>query len=580
VVRGVCCENGGRVRGFIHQHNAELVAVKDNLKKLNDELESKVLERTHALTVSEERFRIVSQATNDAIWDWDIARNKVWFGDGYFKIFGYKSNGDELSRADWVEKIHPEDRVATRDSLQNVIDNKQTQWNHEYRFRRADGTYADVLDRGYVMHDENGMAYRMLGSMLDLTELKRTERELENNIAQREFLADSMPLIVCVSDAELQFNFVNREFSRYTGFSSTEVLESGWKKLMHPQDHADFVNLWSVARNNHQQFEIEVRIKHHSGEYHWNLLRVNARLNHDRTVLSWVLTFIDIHVQKSLNETLEKMVEARTHELQRMNEALESSNHDLQQFASVASHDLQEPLRKIHMFSKLIKDKAGAGLSEDNKRFLDKIMQASLRMKSIITNVLNFSRLSADDNKFESVDLGDVIGELIDDLEVAIKERRAKVEVGAFCKLEVIPGQMRQVFQNLISNSLKFCKPDEDPCIKIYSETIREKSFDSEYSDDGPYCRITIQDNGIGFNEKFKEDIFDLFHRLHSKDSYDGTGIGLAIVKKIIEKHHGLITASSKENEGATFVIVLPVTQWETQRKVSTYYDQANIASG
>lgn len=561
----------------LKKNYGELVAAKDNLKRLNDDLENKVVERTQALSKSEERFRIVSQATNDAIWDWDFSQNKVWYGEGFLKLFGHRHKNNESARAEWLELIHPDDRAQTKESLFHIINTQQNQWSHEYRFRRADGSYANVLDRGYVLHDENGTPYRMLGSMLDLTELKRAELEVENNIAQREFLAESMPLIVCVADPDFGLSFVNNQFNRYTGLSFEEVFDKGWSRIMHHDDYDQFVKAWEGARDRQHHFEIEVRL-FHQGEYHWNLLRANARMQNDRVIMNWVLTFIDIHAQKSLNETLEKMVKSRTEQLQRMNEALEASNHDLQQFASVASHDLQEPLRKIHMFSKLVRDK-GVSLPDDSKRYLDKIMQASSRMKSIITNVLNFSRLSADDNKFESVDLGELIGDLLEDLEVAIKERGARVDIGAFCRLEVIPGQMRQVFQNLISNSLKFSRPDAPPHIRISSETVGERSFESKSEKDGPYCRITIRDNGIGFNEKFKENIFDLFHRLHSKDTYEGTGIGLAIVKKILEKHGGIITANSKEDEGATFVIVLPVEHQEVQKKVN-HYDQANIISG
>jgi two-component system CheB/CheR fusion protein len=561
----------------LKKNYGELVAVKDNLKRLNDELENKVVERTQALSKSEERFRIVSQATNDAIWDWDFAQNKVWYGEGFLKLFGHHPKNNESVRAEWLELVHPDDRVQTKDSLYHIINTLQNQWSHEYRFRRADGSYANVLDRGYVLHDENGTPYRMLGSMLDLTELKRAELEVENNIAQREFLAESMPLIVCVADPNFGLSFVNNQFNRYTGLSFEDVFAQGWKLIMHHDDYDQFIKAWEDARDRQRHFELEVRL-FHQGEYHWNLLRANARMQSDRVIMNWVLTFIDIHTQKSLNETLEQKVKSRTVQLQRMNEALEASNHDLQQFASVASHDLQEPLRKIHMFSKLVRDK-GVSLPEESKRYLDKIMQASSRMKSIITNVLNFSRLSAEDNKFESVDLGELIGDLLEDLEVAIQERGARVDIGGFCRVEVIPGQMRQVFQNLISNSLKFSKPNVNPYIKVSSETVGERSFESKHQENGPYCRITIQDNGIGFNEKFKENIFDLFHRLHSKDTYEGTGIGLAIVKKILGKHGGIITASSKEDEGATFVIVLPVEHGERSKKVN-HYDQANIISG
>jgi two-component system CheB/CheR fusion protein len=318
-------------------------------------------------------------------------------------------------------------------------------------------------------------------------------------------------------------------------------------------------------------------LQHNSGGYQWTLFRAKARLEDGKELLSWVITIIDINAQKVLNETLERKVNERTEELQRINEALEASNHDLQQFASVASHDLQEPLRKIHMFSKLVRDKHISALPDDAKVYLEKIMQSSGRMKSIITNVLNFSRLSAEDNNFEFVDIDDIVKDLLEDLEITIRERNATIKLESSCQLEAIRGQIRQVFQNLISNSLKFSKSDTPPVVTISSEYVAEKSFTSASGKDGAFCRIRIQDNGIGFEEKFKENIFALFHRLHSKDRYEGTGIGLAIVKKIVEKHSGIITADSVAGHGATFTIVFPVLQ-QARKREDIVYDQANTS--
>lgn len=555
----------------------ELVSVKDNLKKLNTELENKVRERTRELTVSEERFRLVSRATNDAIWDWDFMNNKVWWGDSFYKLFGYEKDDVSTDRASWLNAIHPEDRERVRVSIDKVINSRDSQWSCEYRFAKANGTYAFILDRGYVLHDEYGTPYRMLGSMLDLTDLRRTEQELVSNIQQREFLAESMPLIVSTAGADLRIDFINRYFETYTGLPQEKALGHGWHEAIHKDDLMGVLEGWKVALEHKADFEREVRIRHVHGDYHWNILRAKARLNGEGELLNWVITLVDINSQKLISETLERKVLQRTDQLQRINQALEASNHDLQQFASVASHDLQEPLRKIHMFSKLIKDKHIAVLPEDAQQYLDKIMQASGRMKSIITNVLNFSRLSADDNNFEFVDLRELIADLVEDLEVTIKERDARINVDASSKVEAIRGQLRQVFQNLVSNSLKFSRQDVPPEVNIRSETILEKSFDSGADSQGRFVRITITDNGIGFDDKFKENIFALFHRLHSKDRFEGTGIGLAIVKKIIEKHGGLITANSRNGHGATFVIVLPVYQNKgSERKRNLQYNEAD----
>ena len=182
-------------------------------------------------------------------------------------------------------------------------------------------------------------------------------------------------------------------------------------------------------------------------------------------------------------------------------------------------------------------------------------------MKTLIVEILQYSRLSAKEFPLECVDLQELIKELIEDFELVIGEKGATITTSNLPCLDVNRGQIRQVFQNIISNALKFSKKDQAPHIQISSKMLAEKSFDSVENRDGAYCLISIRDNGIGFDEQYVHKIFSLFERLNSKDSYEGTGIGLAITKKIIDKHNGMITARSREGEGAEFLILLPVMQ-------------------
>lgn len=267
---------------------------------------------------------------------------------------------------------------------------------------------------------------------------------------------------------------------------------------------------------------------------------------------------------QALNDALEDKIKERTRELVSANKGLENSNTELQQYASVASHDLQEPLRKIVTFSRLIWERFLESTPEADT-YMRKIIDSTERMRSLIDDLLNYSKLSAESH-FETVDLNILLSQTLQDLELSIAERGAKVIIDELPSLEVIRGQMRQVFQNLISNALKFSKKGVVPHIRIWSETVKEKSTTAYADPSGDYVRIYIKDNGIGFDETYLHKIFVLFQRLHGRSEYEGTGIGLAIVKKIIEKHNGLLTAKSKEGEGTTFVIVLPVRQ-EIQHK-------------
>lgn len=546
----------------LKKNYVELINAKENLKKLNTELEYKVAERTQLLSESEERFRMVARATNDAVWDWDIVNNKIWFSDAFYLKFGYDQN-QSFDRQQWLEKISPGQVEMIDKSIHKAINTGVRHWSKEYSFRKADGEYAHILDRGYVLHDDQyGTPYRMLGSMLDITELKRAEQEIANSIAQKKFLAESMPLIVWTSDPVGSVDFVNRQFEMYTGIKYEDALVDGWRQAIHHDDVRALEILWKESIEYGSDFQQDVRVRLFTGEYHWNILRAKAQKDPEGKIVNWVITTIDINDQKQQNETLEKKVDERTRELTKMNRALEVSNSDLQQFASVASHDLQEPLRKIHLYANLIHDRHGEHL-DGASVYLQKILTSSSRMKSIITNIMSYSKLSADSVEFQQTDLNEMINSLVEDLEVSISEKDAQIHVSKIPLIDTIPGQMRQVFQNIIGNALKFSKPDMPPVISITANRVDRLSLNAAAHPQGEFCCITIKDNGIGFDQKFSENIFLLFHRLHSKDAYEGTGIGLAIAKKIVEKHHGLISASGRENFGSTFTIVLPLHQTE-----------------
>jgi len=238
---------------------------------------------------------------------------------------------------------------------------------------------------------------------------------------------------------------------------------------------------------------------------------------------------------------------------------LETTNHELQQFAWVVSHDLKEPLRKIQAFCGIIRDKFLKG-NEEAESYLERAISSSNRMSTLINDLLDFSRLSVS-TLFKPTVLNATIDELLHDFDTIINEKHAVIKRGDLPVLEAVPTQMRQIFQNLISNALKFSKKEVTPVITISSERIHKKAIDSPPSPTGKYCRITVTDNGIGFDEKYLDRIFVIFQRLNNRTTYEGTGIGLAIAKKIVDKHNGLITATSKENVGTSFIIVLPIDQ-------------------
>ena len=266
-----------------------------------------------------------------------------------------------------------------------------------------------------------------------------------------------------------------------------------------------------------------------------------------------------------IKESLEQKVAERTKDLLIINAELQRSNTELQQYAYIASHDLQEPLRKILTFSRIVTERYLDQMPEAAS-YMNRVIAASERMRRLINDLLNYSRLT-EVLQFKRTDLNEVLRETLSDLELTIKEKDASFTIDNLPAAEVVQLQLKQVFQNIISNALKFSRPGKPPQIKIQSELVDEKSFTSPPTAAGKYFRLTISDNGIGFEEQYLDKIFTLFQRLHGKDEYSGTGIGLAIVKKIVDKHNGILTARSGEGEGASFIMVLPLKQSQPTRK-------------
>jgi signal transduction histidine kinase len=268
------------------------------------------------------------------------------------------------------------------------------------------------------------------------------------------------------------------------------------------------------------------------------------------------------------NEFLQKEIEEKkasevrinllNEQLLAKNESLKQMNEELDQFAYMASHDLQEPLRKIQVFSdKILKNN---NFDPDSEKYFGKIVNSSKRMQNLINNLLDFSRHTVGSNDFKKTPLKDLVKNALTELEVEIEKSNAKIYYDELPVVSAVPGLMQQLFYNLFSNAIKFRKPSEDLIIDIRSEKIdpKELSGFTKFNTNKNFYKITVRDNGIGFDDKYAEDIFRVFKRLHSYQEFEGTGVGLSICKKIVEKHNGFIRAESKIDQGSAFIIGLP----------------------
>jgi PAS domain S-box-containing protein len=346
--------------------------------------------------------------------------------------------------------------------------------------------------------------------------------------------------------------YANSRFGEMTGMPLSGIIGLPFEQFIAKENLQFYRTLFKTSWAGDCKGEVEL---------YYNERRTPVQLSLTVLELDEGISLSIIITDLTLQKATQRKLEENNRQLEVLNHTLENSNHDLQQFASVASHDLQEPLRKIQMFSNILKNKSVDKLNAEEISYLEKIIGSTERMKTLIIDILNYSRLSADDGEFLPTDLNYVLKELLEDFELMITDKKGKIMYKDLPVLEANRGQMRQVFQNLISNSLKFSKEGVAPEINIKAKLITEKSFSSNEDVKGEYCLLTIEDNGIGFDEKYATTVFSLFQRLHPKDSFEGTGIGLAITKKIIEKHHGLIQVKSRPGVGTKFMIILPLKQ-------------------
>jgi PAS domain S-box-containing protein len=384
--------------------------------------------------------------------------------------------------------------------------------------------------------------------------LQQSLQQIEDSREEFKQLADFMPQIVWTAQPDGTLEYYNKRWYEYTGFDDRDESRN-WISIIHPDDVQACLAAWDHSVRSGKPFEIEYRFKDsRHGGYRWFLGRAVPVFNADGAIVKWFGTCTDIHERKAISEELESLVHQRTMELER-------SNDDLQQFAHVASHDLKEPLRKIRVFSNRLQHELDQSMPEKGKAYVDKIQQAAQRMSAMIEGVLNYSTASESAHEFGPVDLNEIVRGVMQDLELVIQQKAATVHFNDLPTINGIRVLIYQLFYNLLNNALKFSRPDQPNRISIASKKIeRPKINGSSHAEHKEFYVIEISDCGIGFDQSQADKMFQIFTRLNNREEYEGTGLGLALCKKIVSRHGGFISASGKENEGATFTILLPAS--------------------
>jgi PAS domain S-box-containing protein len=478
--------------------------------------------------------------------------------DNYLKIVDLKR--EALSGKPFFESL-PYLKPQLHEVLATVLSTGTPYTHNELvlelrRYGRKEKCYFNIVY--HPLKEEDNSISGIMGVVNEITNQVILRKEIEESEKRFKMVADTAPVMIWMTSPEGKCTFLNKPWTDFTGIPFESGLGDGWCDCVHPEDKQLASTTFKEAIKNKSEYVLQFRLRRYDGVYRWIYDHAVPRFGNHGDFLGYIGSAIDIHEQKASTEELEIKVARRTMQLFNTNLELKQSNEQLEQFAYVASHDLQEPLRKIKTYAKLIE--ASGQLEDDNiKLYLSRIGASSNRMSDLIRDILNYSRLSKHDELFTDTDLNRIISNIKTDFELIIHEKNVRIEHEKLPIIKGIPLQLEQLFTNLISNSIKFCS--DKPLIRIKALKATEDDL-ADYphlKNERTYWKIIISDNGIGFDQKYSEKIFTIFQRLNSNSQYEGTGIGLALCRKIVANHKGVIYAKGQQGADASFIILLPV---------------------
>lgn len=496
-------------------------------------------------------------------WEWNLNNNNIIYSDNLYRILGYEPQSFKTTQQNILKFIHPEDIQIVTDLFERIV--KEEDLPHvTYRIIKPDGETRIFRSAGKLLEDNLG-SKTVLGVSGDVTD-DHTKNELlisncedlikvnsqlkifEESSKQAEIIGKYGSWILNLNTSEITCSDNRYRLLGYEPQSFKATLENLFTNV-HPEDKIDVDKAFEKALDTKELPSISYRI-----------ITKDGKTRHFKTIAK---SFTDLRGIQSMMGTTQDVTEDynKSLQLKQRNKELEKHVKELDEFNQVASHDLQEPLRKIQTFISRINDKEKENMTEIGLEYLSKMDIASNRMRILIDDLLQYSKANRSEKNFVKTDLNEALTDSLAELSQIIEDKKAVINYTGLPTINAVPFQMQQLFSNLLSNSLKYSKSDATPIISIDCTEVTAKIEEiSNNKNSKKYYKINFTDNGIGFEQEQAKKIFLLFNRLHGKTEYHGTGVGLAICEKIAENHKGYIFASSKLNEGATFTIYFPVT--------------------
>lgn len=507
------------------------------------------LKRTaDALRESEERFRLAVEAASDGIWDWDFITGKVYWSPRAYTMLGYEPDEFPVNFEKWKSLLHPEDVEGATVTVFREIERKG-QFNAEFRLKNKKGEWQWIIGRGMTFQsDVQGKPTRMLGTHVDITERKKAEHALAE-LSERLRLATEVGGIG-IWDWNVQDDILLWDDMMYSLYGVKKKKDSFsnnvWRNSLHPEDRDRAADELQKAIDGVSEYDSEFRILVDRNRVRW--IKAKAAVSRDaegkavRVLgVNWDITALK-EAQESvlqLNRELEKRVDERTAQYA-------ASIRELEAFAYSVSHDLRAPLRIIDGYSQILADEHTSALNEEAHKLLQVIRAYAQKMDFLITDILSISRLSRTEMSFNHIAMRSLVEKVY--RETVLEDIRNEFVLDLHelhdCKGDIM--MIRQVWMNLLSNAVKYSMKSDEKIIEILS--LEEQNEIVYY----------IKDRGVGFNTRYKSKLFGVFQRLHRADEYEGNGVGLAIVKRIIERHGGRVWADSNEPKGAIFAFSMP----------------------